>query len=355
MKRIPFFICCLASFAFCLFSDPSSGQAKEPPFHYYPEEYARLRAGNWVEIRVKLDHFLDFTNPDTLSKIKNPGEAGFLMARTAVIDWSPTEKQEVISYLKNFSFRILPGKSFIRDFQNLDLSGVRSINHPLFLPHRAIWTLLQLDPEAAGLYIQSLFKNTFINNGNDYLMRIRAYTIWSMTEKYKSNKVVACLEMAGKMPEITFSPYEKEEVEIIMFKHWLFKLNGQKTAWEYLWEHSGIMETADVFTRKNQFAWYKNILYMQDIYGEADLSALFGILEKTTSPAKRYIFLYTTCFALNAKLSKSQTVVNLELVERTNKMVENLYRDNLPDVSAGPQNSDILAKTSEVMKKYLEK
>jgi len=329
---------------------------KERPYNYYPKEYDNLTSENWKEMKVRLDNFLNLQSTDTFSKMENPSDARFLLTRMAYISWDSTYKTEVITYLGNFAQTMLEEKSFIKNFSAIDMSVRRPLNSPLFMPHRAVWTVIQLDENAACTLVRSLFRNIFSMQNNSYLIRIREMISVSLSEKYKSDSIIVCLKQIGNMPNIILTKNEQEIIADAILKHDIYVEDDQRNAWQTVWEKIVQKDLQDIIIKSNQIIFNRNIAFMKEIYGDLDIPILLGLSEQTTVLAKQYFFLYNACYIMNGQLSLPETAMDRTLTDRLVRDVQNLYENEaLAGAIREQQGIDFLNETFTVTKKHLEK
>lgn len=82
-------------------------------------------------------------------------------------------------------------------------------------------------------------------------------------------------------------------------------MDDQKKAWEYLWNNSEL-NSSSILNNDTQYKWYRNILLLNNIYGDLEMEPILKISENASSVNKKYIFLYSACFNVNQCISANK-------------------------------------------------
>jgi len=329
-------------------------QRKYAPYNFYPQEYSEYTANNWQEMRQILDGFLAYETAGQIRESEKPHEARFILSRMVDIDWGNLQQGEIATYLKNFVETLLEGKGFLPELSLVEVSRGLSKYDPVFLPQRTIWALFMIDEDAGCRLIEETWTK-FASQTGEYADNLRFFTLWTMENNYKSNQVINCIEEIEKIADGELSTDDINQIDKIKIKHKLSTMQDQSGAWDFLWDQSGTSSASEVLTTSNKQEWYDYVLYMKDVYGEPDVNVLIGKVENTTNVAKKYVFMFGTCFLLNTALSQSANEESKVQAIKAKKLAEDLYRENLVEVIGGQESNDFLDVTLESMKSLMDK
>jgi hypothetical protein len=329
-------------------------RGKSVPFDFYPEQYKSITADNWSEAKQVLDSTLTFKDETTLRYSRVGIQAWYILARLADIDGSNSQKKEVSNYLKEYSQNILSGNSFIKDFQKLPFPNKVFLQFdPVFLPHKAIWVMFNLDEQVACTTVEYALNNIKKYPEDQYYSSLHLAVLWSMEKRFKSDLVFNCLQTVQKAVPTTTDADKESIIDNFLLKRELFKLNNEAKAWNYLWENFQNKNQTGVLTPAVQGIWRKNILLMQEIYPNLDISVLLNMADKEKETAKKYILLYGATFLINDKTSLAPQEVDLKEKEHLKKLIGEFYKNenlNKSQLSGSTSDYDFLKTASELVK-----
>jgi len=131
----------------------------------------------------------------------------------------------------------------------------------------------------------------------------------------------------------------------------LFALKDQVKAWELLWDTGNVDTLTDALAKSQRYKWHRNVRLMGKIYRKPDISVPIKIALSETDLAKKYVFLYWSCFLMNGGISSSEGEVDKKLVEAFFEETKRIYHTPLFLQAMGNKDSvDFLKSTTASLK-----
>lgn len=297
MKKYIFFLLISLSPGFW-----AQSQSKDVPYSYYPDEYAKLTQSDWSEMKKTLDSFLSFKSLDEVNNDPHPHSAKYTLARMADISWDRQMEKTVGSYLSIYLDQLLTGKSFLK-ISELSVSQFLSSGHPIFLPNQVIHALFIIDNETACRKIKEIWMDASGSNTKGYLENLSIYT-FNLFQTLNDKNACAFFLKNYSFLQKNFAG-QKVELNRTKLKCEVSGMDDQKKAWEYLWNNSEL-NSSSILNNDTQYKWYRNILLLNNIYGDLEMEPILKISENASSVNKKYIFLYSACFNVNQCISANK-------------------------------------------------
>lgn len=325
--------------------------AKDLPYDHYPSEFEKLTASDWPKMQETLEKVVSLERIDAMDDSLRLN-ATYTIARISRIPWGIEKKQEVVHYLLEFAKTLLdrpdiqqvvgkePDKQEDRSYPHMSPGW---IGH---LPLRAIWSAGAIASSLPEEQTVDLWTLTLAHEHN-YYAGVRHALLGALERQFADPAIPKVIDRLSKLKG-DLSKAEAVEVERILLKHELFTIQDQARSWEHLWNKANPNGMNEVLTPDFQWKWYENIQSLRAVYDAADPATAFAIASSAPELPKKYVFLYSTVFLINAQLAAGDEVEpafkkNVEASARA--VLRELSKGELP--AATGQYRDYLRDTLE--------